>query len=483
MGSVYFEFGACLLLTTTVAVTFVRACDHGDSQEDSRSQPLQFPQLPTINEHLMEIYNGDHFADLAFDKTEKFRLATLLVLYEAPCQEKALSLGMFDRQALPPVTYLNYMTHDYVAWKEKSWFQLSEKQDLAALYSVSSCPTALFWGKGAVGNTLPVRWTTKQPVSFKEWVASQMVCLVRLVNERSEEVDFLLPGNGESVLVAAHSQTYVSVRQPWQGPVIARNPQSLDIVDALPIVSNGQYLTVRENSFTSGDWTHLITEQLELWDDAKFFRADTRARHLLIIEQPPRLQNFTENGFTLQRLPVDVLDHLLSLYTANSPHMQKQKMRKHQATCASVLNDEETEMYLVEVPPEDATFVISQIQDLAEKWCKCRLRNSRGVRFRRYHKGSRVRMHLDVNNSTSSDRMIGAVFQIHQDLQGARDWEFSVIGPDGQWRRLNNTPGDLILFEPSLIPHGRPRPLQGETFLNGFVHFDAQFGIPGKDEL
>ena len=105
--------------------------------------------------------------------------------------------------------------------------------------------------------------------------------------------------------------------------------------------------------------------------------------------------------------------------------------------------------------------------------------------MRRYGKGSRIRMHLDTDSE--GRMMVGSVLQIDQDLQGGPDWEFSAIGLDGEWQSFNNTPGDLIFFEPFIVPHGRPDALQGESFVNAFIYYlperQATSGGTDKDEL
>ena len=105
--------------------------------------------------------------------------------------------------------------------------------------------------------------------------------------------------------------------------------------------------------------------------------------------------------------------------------------------------------------------------------------------FASTNKGSRIRLHVDLTYTEKT--MIGTVIQIDQDMRGAPDWEFQAIGPDdGVSHMFNNTPGDILMFEPSLVPHGRPDVLQGESFVNAFIFYyveSREARNDGKDEL
>ena len=376
MGFLHTGAGESLLLTAVVAIVF----STGASQEANGDPLPHFPLLPTIEDGLVEVYNGDHFTDLAIDETESFRLATLLVLYEVSCKEKTLSLGMFDTQALPPVTYLNYMSHDYVGWKAKSWFQFSKKQDLAALYGVSSCPTALFWEKGWSRNALPIRWTQKQGVPFRKWIASHLVTSVTLVNERNHDAEFLLPDSNETVLVEAKSQVSIDVHEPWKGPVSVRHPMSTDTLQAWTVVSTGQPLVLEEEgSFSHYKWTEDVKKQREFCKFTSDFRSNCKERHRLVLEHPPQQQSVTKHGFTVSRVPELIHDNLRSVWSRNTSEHRRQSMY-----AGSQFNDEEASVILVVLPRNESRPLARQLRPFVEDWCQCQLDDDVFVVFRQY---------------------------------------------------------------------------------------------------
>ena len=478
MGFLHTGAGASILLTAAIASVF----SIGASQEANGDPLLHFPLLPTIEDNLVEVYNGEHFTDLAVDETEMFRLATLLVLYEASCKEKALSLGMFDTQALPPVTYLNYMSHDYVGWKEKSWFQFSEKQDLAALYGVSSCPTALYWEKGWSRNALPIRWTQKQEVPFRKWIVSQLMTSVTLVNERNHDAEFLLPNSNETVLVEAKSQISIDVHEPWKGPVSVRHPMSTDTLKAWAIVSSREQLVLKEEgSFSYYKWEEAVKKnQREFYEFIKDFRTNCKERHELVQDHPPRHKSLTKHGFTIGRMPTSLHESLRSAWAQNTT-----EHRRLRTFAGSPFNDDEASTLFLRPPKNESRALASQLKPLAEDWCQCQLDDDVILGFRQYNKGCRIRLHVDV--SSSGRMMIGSILPIDQDMQGAPDWQFQAIGlDDGVSHRFSSIPGDMILFEPSLVPHGRPDIMQGGSVLNAFVFYyveSREARGSGREEL
>ncbi len=461
-----------LLLICTFSSLLLNAVS---SRVDSHSPLVGFPPLPALDAELLEVYDGDHFADLAFNRNDACFLPTVLVLYVASCKAKAQSLGMFDVQSMPPEAFLTYMSHDYEAWKQKAWFRFSPKQDIASPYDVTSCPTALFWEEGSGRETRPARWTEQNELSFKEWIATRLVRTVSLVNELDHDVEFLWTDDGQTTArVEAGSHIHINLPEPWKAAVIARRPHSTDsnIMHAWFVTRNGQQLKLTEPSnFAYSDWIEDTgREQRKLWKRARWFRNENKERHRLMLEQPPQLQSFTELGFTHLRTPPALHERLLALARNATAFEPQTKIRG--SGHGTTFNEDEIDLDLLQLADDEAASMRMELLPHAEKWCGCNLQPMGGGFLRRYAAGSRIRMHLDTN--TVGKTMIGSVLQIDQDLQGAPDWEFRVIGLDGEWHSFNNTPGDLIFFEASMVPHGRPKALQGKAFINAFFFYFAE---------
>ena len=52
-----------------------------------------------------------------------------------------------------------------------------------------------------------------------------------------------------------------------------------------------------------------------------------------------------------------------------------------------------------------------------------------------------------------------------------KNWPLLVIDNQGNRRRINLDPGEMLLYESARMPHGRQIPFEGEFYDNLFVHF------------
>ena len=51
------------------------------------------------------------------------------------------------------------------------------------------------------------------------------------------------------------------------------------------------------------------------------------------------------------------------------------------------------------------------------------------------------------------------------------DWPLDIKGHDGEWYKVYLEPGDMILYESAICPHGRLENFQGTYYRNFFVHY------------
>ena len=158
-----------------------------------------FPDYPSLDVNLLEVYDGDHFVDIATYTNDTFQLPTLLVLYKRSCKAKTQSLDMLmgfgSLTTFPPPTFLTYASHNYESWKKDAWFRYSETQDVATLYNITSLPTALFWEGGSSSKSEPTRWTEQHQLPFRTWLEAKLVRSVTLRNDAvNYDAEFLLEG-------------------------------------------------------------------------------------------------------------------------------------------------------------------------------------------------------------------------------------------------------------------------------------------------
>ena len=209
---------------------------------------FEFPAVAQLDTDLLEVYDGDHFRDIATYTNGTFQLPTLLVLYKRPCKARAqrmgLLVGLGSSTTFPPPTFLTYASHNYESWKKDAWFRYSETQDVATLHNITSCPTALFWEGGSSSKSEPTRWTEQHQLPFRTWFKTKLVRSVTLRNDAANyDAEFLLEGDVDKViLVEAGSEKQAQVPAAWEAPVIARRSQSNEILHAWYVRHNDQVL-------------------------------------------------------------------------------------------------------------------------------------------------------------------------------------------------------------------------------------------------
>ena len=73
--------------------------------------------------------------------------------------------------------------------------------------------------------------------------------------------------------------------------------------------------------------------------------------------------------------------------------------------------------------------------------------------------------HVDVRET----HVASAILQVAQ--QTDVGWPLELIEPDGSVIEVYMQPGQMLLYEGSRVPHGRPRRSEGDAFANVFVHY------------
>ena len=73
--------------------------------------------------------------------------------------------------------------------------------------------------------------------------------------------------------------------------------------------------------------------------------------------------------------------------------------------------------------------------------------------------------HVDVRET----HVASAILQVAQ--QTDVGWPLELIEPDGSVIEVYMQPGQMLLYEGSRVPHGRPRRFEGDSFANIFAHY------------
>ena len=109
--------------------------------------------------------------------------------------------------------------------------------------------------------------------------------------------------------------------------------------------------------------------------------------------------------------------------------------------------------------------VSSGLRHVLEQWTHQALESTAVYGVRIYPKDSVLINHVDRKET----HVASAILQIAQ--QTDVGWPLELIEPDGSVIEVYMQPGQMLLYEGSRVPHGRPRRSEGDAFANVFVHY------------
>ena len=94
--------------------------------------------------------------------------------------------------------------------------------------------------------------------------------------------------------------------------------------------------------------------------------------------------------------------------------------------------------------------------------------------IRSYLRGASLIEHTDRIETHN----IASVILVDKDLkcgcqnkENGDDWPLDIKGHDGEWYKVYLEPGDMLLYESAICPHGRLEHFQGTYYRNFFAHY------------
>ena len=88
--------------------------------------------------------------------------------------------------------------------------------------------------------------------------------------------------------------------------------------------------------------------------------------------------------------------------------------------------------------------------------------------IRRYTRGAKLFSHVD----TLPLHLISVIIQVDQKVD--QDWPLTLLDHNNEYQEVILKPGEMLFYEGSVAPHGRPYPLHGDYYDNMFVHFTLE---------
>ncbi|CAB9523204.1 Ankyrin Repeat [Seminavis robusta] len=266
--------------------------------------------------------------------------------------------------------------------------------------------------------------------------------------------------------------------------VTADNDNSNDNIDYVPGVDYSWPMHRHSNAHPSEverhrrvrRYNHFMQgcERFYGGDDQKCRESDEE-RISMIRRQPPLMKNYTAAGYAKLKAPISAFTTLKEFYETHS----KQRLLRenwppgniytnHWASATKVLPLEglpgTTEQ--PSLTESQRHTILTQVQSVLEAWCKLPLVPTSLYGIRVYHRGAVLAPHVD-----RLPLVISAIINVAQ-TSVTQEWPLEIIDHGGVARNVTLQPGEMLLYESASIIHGRPYPLNGQSYANVFLHFE-----------
>jgi prolyl 4-hydroxylase len=167
-------------------------------------------------------------------------------------------------------------------------------------------------------------------------------------------------------------------------------------------------------------------------------------------ELPPLL----EKGYIIKTLPKELFNQVDNLYQKSKKFTREE--RKDEALSVTG----KSELSLVSRFGYLRDNLMNDLLPLHEEVFKVSLIPEVMFGVRTYFNGSMLGMHYDKFVT----HHVGSIICVDKDLNGADDWPLHLIDYQGKEQLIYLNVGDIVFYESAKLLHGRPTPLEGNSF-------------------
>jgi prolyl 4-hydroxylase len=206
----------------------------------------------------------------------------------------------------------------------------------------------------------------------------------------------------------------------------------------------------------------------------KWFRTQSSIKN-----DPPPLFNrdpnevipaYTKAGFCKSKLPDALFARIQDFFVSNSKEVKEEHVAGD-----FIINDKETKATpssLINLSTELRQDIHDNLKNFLEKWSGKELLPTFVYGIRIYHRGAILKCHRD----RLATHIIGAIINVSQDVD--EDWPLVIYDHQHRRHSILLKPGELAFYESGSLVHGRPSPLNGDSFANIFCHFKPVDYVP-----
>lgn len=371
---------------------------------------------------VVDLYNGEHFDDILRDTPSKLRPGSLVAFFRSGDSECARAFEALGYRAaaetrLPARERLMIAKYDMDLHASRLLTEFSPEQDLPKRFGVEGlCPSLVYVPRKCNGHT---EWCTESVGGGIEVVGCEAF---------SEQCSDWQVWNGQGDWVAWAMDRVNS--EPW--PVLDRELGSYH--------RQGSWILARERVTTN-----------------TFLRNNYMG---------PALNTFTKTGTKMMPIPEDINRELLSFYEKNLPLRQTESWDVHGQTQLN-FHEVGTDLVFLDLDPAFRDRVANQmLKPVLEEWSGVKLRLTSFYGIREYFPGAWLRNHIDRIDT----HIISATLSLLK-LNTTEPWPIETVGWDGRRTRFEHRAGEMLLYESSTRPHGRPFRLKDGVHVGCFVHF------------
>jgi prolyl 4-hydroxylase len=237
----------------------------------------------------------------------------------------------------------------------------------------------------------------------------------------------------------------------WHNLYSDQTPNPLTLHQAKPVESG--YKAILTLWFRQKAFNNLGLNAVRPWDDGS---PD------FSIQACDSVPAFTKNGFEKTHMPFGLFDELVDAYQ-NQPEENKKDEDNRFHFMAN--QEQKPVARLVEIPQILRQKIIREFQPICQNWSKQELEFSSLYGIREYSRGTSLKIHHDRIET----HIISVIINLAQDVE--EEWPLLIEDHVRRQHEVFLQPGEALLYEGARLRHGRPLPLEGDSFANIFVHF------------
>lgn len=169
----------------------------------------------------------------------------------------------------------------------------------------------------------------------------------------------------------------------------------------------------------------------------------------------------TEVGFSKARLPAALFAKIQDWYAENHA-----TLKRVESSGGPLYNQRVIPTWHTPLPNTLRDVVFKDLKDMMSAWAGgMELKGTSCYGVRTYQRDSYLHLHVD----TAATHVISGIMNVNQSVQS--EWPLEILDHSGALHSVNMAPGDLLFYESARLLHGRPHPLDGESYANIFVHY------------